>query len=147
MDKSTHLLPLLVSLALSVASLAIVRDAHALRSYRCYGRVQYRPCTELPQHSSSHSAAVASRSYAKVIRSEFSELPEHEGIWREGIWRGAVAGNGTVHLRLVIKRNGIIQSTRYMGNVALLDKTTTFAFKSVTPSGNDWSWDIVAYNG
>lgn len=119
-----------------------VADGHALRSYRCYGRVQYRPCTSVNSQGQSHAAKVASRTYAKVLRSEFSELPAQEGIWR-----GSIAGNGTVHLRLVIKKNGIIQSSRYMGNIALADKSTTFAFRSVTPPGDDWSWDIVAYNG
>ncbi len=135
--KFISILSILVASTFGLSS-----EANALRSYRCYGRVQYRPCTTTSQHTESHAAKVAARAYAKVINSEFSELPAQEGIWR-----GLVAGNGTVHLRLVIKKDGIIQSTRYMGNVALLDKTTTFAFKAVTPPGKDWSWDIVAYNG
>lgn len=119
-----------------------VDEVHALRMHRCSGKIQYRPCPAGVTSLATRGRSISAPNYARVISSEFSELPKHEGIWR-----GAVAGNGTVHLRLFIKKNGVVQSSRYMGNIDLDDHSTTFAFRSVTPKGKDWSWDIVAYNG
>lgn len=129
-------------------SLLIVQPCSAL--YRCNGRVQQTPCeTSIVGPQGFGTARMPKphrpnnqRKYAKVIISEFEFLPKSEGIWR-----GRVAGNGRVHLHLKIKKDGVLESTRYMGNVQLADKSTTFAFRSVTPSGNNWSWDIVASNG
>ena len=137
--------PFLTIAAVSALIVSLPLSAHALRIYRCNGKIQYLPCQ---QNSTSQeergllSASPVKSKYAKVIRSDFSTLPKQEGIWR-----GLIAGNGTVHLRLLIKRNGSVHSSRYMGNVALNDRSTTFAFRSVVPAGKDWSWDIVAYNG
>ena len=118
--------------------------------FRCNGRIQQYPCdvsASAPKGFGSTYLTKPRRPnslshYAKIIVSEFEFLPQSEGIWR-----GKVAGNGKVHLHLQIKKNGKVESTRYMGNVALADKTTTFAFRSVTPPGANWSWDIVASNG
>lgn len=132
--------------SLVLASLTVVLSAdsaEAIPFHRCNGRIQYRPCTvEVSKSMPRPMRSSSPNEYARVVSSEFSELPR-----REGVWRGSVAGNGRVHLRLLIRKNGIIQSSRYMGNVDLADRSTTFAFRSVTPPGKDWSWDIEAYNG
>ena len=118
--------------------------------FRCNGRIQQYPCNVSASAPKGFGSTYLTKPrrpnslshYAKIIVSEFEFLPKSEGIWR-----GKVAGNGKVHLHLQIKKNGKVESTRYMGNVALADKTTTFAFRSVTPPGANWSWDIVASNG
>jgi hypothetical protein len=137
------------ALILICLTLFIFQPCQAL--YRCNGRVQQYPCespVRVVRGFGSHympkprRPVNSQRPYAKILLSEFEFLPQSEGIWR-----GRVTGNGTVHLHLQIKKNGKVESTRYMGNVALAGKSTTFAFRSVTPPGANWSWDIVASNG
>jgi hypothetical protein len=133
-------------------------SALASRQYRCNGRIQYRPC-EVPaanaasptpntsarqtlgslRRAPSNDPAIPGLRYAKVHDTNFQRLGR-----RDGLWRGLVKGNGTVHLTLVLKRGDTVIDERYMGNVTLLDRETTFAFRSVLPTQHEWDWDISA---
>lgn len=157
-----------ISAFLGFLAFVICVPAFAAPRYICGTRVQSVPCGQVdpahrvmrnPDGSARYSArlgkvrdnptlqATARRtpklpSFAKVLVKSFKPLPSHEGLWS-----GRIEGNGVVHLRLVIQRLGVIESTRYMGNVRLQNKSSSFAFKSMQPAGKNWSWDIVAYNG
>ncbi|NLF25658.1 MAG: hypothetical protein GX589_08405 [Deltaproteobacteria bacterium] len=78
---------------------------------------------------------------AEVTRSSFEVHSPNRGLWK-----GFVRGNGTIHLTLQIIRNGIVESTRYIGSVAQLytEKPTSFFYTGPLPKGSDWSWTIVA---
>lgn len=131
-------------------SVATAAESWAQRQYRCNGRVQYHPChvelfkrregpsmsadararPAIPEPASTTFAAVTTQTYRR-----------DGGL---GWWRGTVEGNGRVHLHLQIFRRGVIESTRYMGNVTLAGKSTWFSFKGPLPDGHDWSWLVVA---
>ncbi|MFM1846674.1 MAG: hypothetical protein RL417_148 [Pseudomonadota bacterium] len=132
--------------------------AAAQRVYRCNGMIQFYPCGQdlfkkRPAPLTSRRE-VSSRSdiraraalggdtpgaYAEVVKKSYQRAGS------QGWWRGTVKGNGQVHLQLQILRNGLVESTRYMGNVLLKDKATWFSFKSPLPAGSGWSWDIRAF--
>jgi len=61
------------------------------------------------------------------------------------VWTGLIEGNGTIHLRLNILRDGIVESSCYMGYVdhAASEKPTPFKFISPLPKGK-WTWNISA---
>lgn len=77
--------------------------------------------------------------YAKVMQQSYARLSA-----REGQWRGVVRGNGDIHLTLQILRSGDVVASRYMGHVQLVEKSTSFNYKSVPPPGGDWGWRILA---
>lgn len=141
--------------------------AHAAKLYRCQGKVQYRPCNQaLITHSGrynspyralqdsatrlaraqikSQSSSISDDLYAEVVKSTFKKLTCSKKQCTDGQWRGVIRGNGTVHLTLQILRNGLPESTRYMGNIKLLNSETSFNFVSSSPSGKDWSWQVLA---
>lgn len=135
-------------------TLATALPCPALRQYRCDGRVQYRPCETKPEMTDEGTAAVShqgkarwtrihpgTRKEPRVFEDTFEKANEGEGIWR-----GQVAGNGLVHLSLYIYRRGRLQTQRYMGAVELNEETTYFAFKTVIPHGDDWTWVIKAHS-
>ena len=76
--------------------------------------------------------------YAFITEQSFAALPQQQGLWR-----GKVKGNGRVHLKLEIFKEGKVIMSRYMGNVFLINKSSTFAFKTTLPSENGWRWRIV----
>ena len=137
----------------------ISSTAEAQRVFRCNGMVQFYPCgqdlfkkrpttkspTIVPGRSSSEPRARAALpapspdAYAEIVRKSYQRAGS------QGWWRGTVKGNGQVHLQLDILRNGVIESTRYMGNVLLKNKSTWFSFKSPLPRGQGWSWNIRAF--
>lgn len=150
------------TLGIAISSVAYPINTYAAKQYRCQGKVQYRPCEQAlithsgiyssPYRALQDSAARNARAqikrqsnntmgelYAEVIRSNFKKLPRAEGQWR-----GIIRGNGTIHLTLQILRNGIPESTRYMGNITLLNSETSFNFVSTSPPGKDWTWQILA---
>lgn len=128
--------------------------ALAAKQYRCEGRVQYRPCEQGFKGQGSIGTGVPA---ATIVRAQprtsvhqpnlFAEITESrfERIThRDGVWKGKVRGNGIVHLHLEILRKGLSEAVRYMGSVPLANKSTTFAFRAVAPTGRDWSWRILA---
>ncbi len=149
----------LTALALTITTvltLAGVTPSFALRQYRCNGRVQYRPC-ESDDGLAAASAASPSvrrgrarwtparpgnRMEPRVFEDTFEKAGEHEGIWR-----GQVAGDGLIELKLYIYRRGRLDTQRYIGAVELHGETTFFAFKTTLPEGNNWTWVIKARAG
>lgn len=134
-------------------------DAAAQRMYRCNGMVQFYPCDqELFKKRPSSPSARAMGSTSSSTRSNGAVRPElappgtyaqvlkksYQRAGNQGWWRGTVKGNGHVHLHLQIVRNGVIESTRYMGSVLLKERSTWFSFKSPLPGGHGWSWNITA---
>jgi len=132
----------------------------AQRVYRCNGMIQYYPCGQdlfKKRTTTTGSSSVAPRlpddvraraalggnstpgAYAEIVKKS------DQKAGNQGWWRGTVRGKGQIHLQLQILRNGLVESTRYMGNVFLKDKSTWFSFKSALPSGKGWSWDIQAF--
>lgn len=130
----------------------------AQRLFRCNGMVQFYPCgqdlfkkrpvTRAPAAATPSPAAdpraraalkrPTAGAYAQIVKKSY----QRSGA--QGWWRGTVKGNGEVHLQLDILRNGLVESTRYMGNVVLKNKSTWFSFKSPLPHGQGWSWEIRA---
>ncbi|NDC39177.1 MAG: hypothetical protein EBZ48_14210, partial [Proteobacteria bacterium] len=60
-----------------------------------------------------------------------------------GEWGGIVNGNGQIRLGLQILQGGQVTSTRWMGEVELANKPTSFHFISSIPSTSDWTWRII----
>jgi len=152
-------LPLVSSLALVIPS--AINDAHAARQYRCNGMVQYHPCDQdlygerTPQKQNTnittqkihytppqHTKVMAR--HQEVLVSEQSFTPISATL---GMWKGRVQGAGKIHLHLQIHRNGALESVRYMGNISLNDKSSSFSIRSSIPSGNGWSWRLIGYQG
>lgn len=136
--KTLFLIPIIIFICLS--------DAHALRQYRCDGRVQYYPCDEtlFPTVNPSSNTSSLSRARpqlklpagngsARVIEQNFEDVGNGEGLWR-----GRIEGQGLIHLRLYIIRSGQIETIKYMGSVSLDGGSTYYAFKSSLPSGAGW---------
>gem|GEM_PF-2344851 len=143
-----------------------VADASAAGPFRCNGRIQFRPCDmpfpgarELsapPQQISSTGVKSAVTSEPKILDSSLfatvleQRFNEHRPTSkaaskiRQGDWRGIVDGNGEVHLELQILRNGTEESRQFMGSVVLINQPSTFHFVGSLPSGNDWSWNVLA---
>ena len=144
-----------------IVCLLFSAPAWGANQYFCSGQVQYRPCNQ-PIHQYKRSVKGLTRdgngiksskegvdstnkseaSFARVLTKTFKIANKSEGLWR-----GTIEGNGLVHLKLQIIRNGAIESARYMGSVFLPNKSTWFSFKSSLPKGLDWSWDISALAG
>jgi hypothetical protein len=80
--------------------------------------------------------------YARVLDSKFRKLSPNQGEWS-----GIVEGNGEVHLELRIYRGEKLETSRYMGNVTLANKQTTFKFNSSLPKGRSWNWKVIAVAG
>ena len=78
--------------------------------------------------------------FARVI-SQSLESGQHG----DGLWRGIVEGNGQIHLKLLIRRDGLLETSSYMGNIHLNNKRTTFQIRTPMPTGNNWRWEVVAY--
>ena len=161
---------LCLCLALSAFCLATLSSpAWAARQYRCSGRVQFRPCNYPPSGPvtpGTKIGSVVSKSlptpvllpqappvtgeiYARVLEKSFlgpapKQAPRRKGYVPTGVWKGLVEGNGMVHLFLEILRDDSVEERRFMGNVLLRDKSTTFAFVSPLPKGNNWSWRVAA---
>jgi len=135
-----------------------VTPAEAQKPFRCSGRIQFYPCDQIlfPTRTPAHPAVspaipepgraalsgqgVQGRLFAQVTKQSYQRANRSTG-W----WRGTIRGNGTVHLELQILRNGLLESTRYMGNVRLLNKATWFSFRSPLPAGRGWTWKIRAF--
>jgi len=80
--------------------------------------------------------------YAKVVSSRFIPVSGNQGVWS-----GVVAGNGRVHLNLNILKGRVTHTRKYMGQVVLNNKTSTFKFKTALPDFPGWRWRIVAASG
>ena len=128
--------------------------------YRCNGMVQFRPCgqdiatgrpvrtksssvqlrTDIPRFDVSTTAlSRGSQAYAEVLNQSMSPYGASTGQWR-----GTLRGNGNIRLQLLWFRDGVLSTTRSMGNVKLVHKTTSFAFRTSVPHGSGWSWKIAA---
>ena len=123
-----------------------VPDAYAIRPVRCAGKIQFRPCDQsLPDmragfrkpKTSTARGNLSTAAFAEVVESRYRSLNR-----RDGRWEGRVTGRGFVELTLLINQDGRT-STRKMGGVDLEDETTSFAFVSSRPSGDDWTWRIL----
>ncbi|MCO6432260.1 MAG: hypothetical protein J5J00_15510 [Deltaproteobacteria bacterium] len=151
------LLQLLVILGLAAID---CEGAHAARQYRCNGMIQYRPClaeSATPRagfraleqaqrkaiisarHGSAVPATASNFTFAKIVKASYKRLSSVSGQWR-----GIVEGNGNIKLTLHIIRNGAIESTRFMGQIALRNKKTSFNFVSAPPAGKGWTYTIIA---
>lgn len=157
-------------IAICVLIIVPLSPAWAARQYRCSGKVQYRPCdvplgkgqlastrigSTLGSTNGTDSRGSASRLsspsvsgelYAKVLENSFlgpgARAPKAKIT--TGTWKGLVEGNGMVHLFLEILRGEAVEERRFMGNVLLHGKATTFAFVSPLPHGKDWTWRVSA---
>jgi hypothetical protein len=100
------------------------------------GVISYSPVKLTP-----HPNSRLDSSKAQVTDQSFSLMSRERGLWR-----GLVRGHGNIQLRLMILRNGIVESTRRIGSVLQKEweKPTPFFFTTSLPKGTDWSWSIVA---
>ncbi len=153
---------ILVAAALGIAGV-FPPSAQALPPQRCNGVIQFRPCGqpiatgkrrtitavplsaallgETPRYAlPAPRTKSADGSYAEVISQTMSPMSSSLGQWR-----GTLRGNGTVYLRLLWYRNGLLSAARSMGVVKLIDKSTKFAFRSSFPNGSGWTWKVAAY--
>lgn len=131
-------------------------DADAL-PYRCNGYVQQRPCDQpfsLEDNSNRFETIVraaspftkitakkkASATAATIISPSFKKISQ-----RFGLWQGHVAGSGPLELHLLIYRNGMVESKRYIGAVTLenREKPISFNYRSYLPEGKGWSWRVL----
>jgi hypothetical protein len=159
-----HSAVLLTILILGVHSLGRP-DTVAAAQYNCGGRIQFRPCGQ-PMHSykrkvvgedsmrarskdpSSDIYMTSEEKRPATVGEPFARIskPTYKSLTKgEGLWHGTVAGNGTVHLKLNIERDGELEYSRYMGRIFLRNKSTWFSFKSMQPKGRNWSWNITAF--
>ncbi len=143
----------------------IVQPVEAERVYRCYGRVQYRPCEAPPLGGAANTSIFGQHEFAKpqvssariarniqplesatsaYARIEGPSLSKAASSPRDGVWRGTVHGNGVVYLYLEILEKEQLSERRFIGNVALERAATTFAFVSRLPSGSQWTWRVRA---
>lgn len=122
---------LLLLLLVPVTALAEIRRAVSIPPYRKLGQ---------PYSIGQQKTMPSTRPSARVVTQNFKEVTRSLGEWS-----GTVHGNGNVHLSLQILRRGKLESKRYIGNVPLKDKSTTFHFRSPLPVGRDWTWNIVAF--
>jgi hypothetical protein len=85
-------------------------------------------------------AAIGER-FARVYDTRFTNVGD--GL---GLWKGLILGEGLIHLRLVIKRDGEVLATKYIGSVHMRadEKPTPFFFRTTLPQNGNWSWNIVA---
>ena len=151
MRKVKFLLAWLLALALPYAATNILQA----QPHRCNGMVQQRPCNQLLPARKLRRVVnrtilrrrepsfrnVDPSAYAQVIQKSYRPVGQSEGLWK-----GVIAGNGTVHLKLNILRGGEVESSRYMGRVYLQNRSTWFSFKTMAPKGGGWSWNIEAFN-
>ncbi|MGI6525308.1 MAG: hypothetical protein ACOX2O_08495 [Bdellovibrionota bacterium] len=81
------------------------------------------------------------RPYVKILYLSFQRTASNRGIWK-----GAIKGHGDVSLHLNILNNGVLHSSRYMGNVRQHydERPTSFKFIGSTPKERNWTWKIVA---
>ena len=124
----------------------LVPTAHAIKPVRCAGKIQFRPCDQSvpdiragyrkPKTSAARNISNTA-AFAEVVESRYRSLNR-----RDGRWEGRVTGRGYVELTLLINQGGRT-STRQMGGVELEDETTSFAFVSSRPNGDDWTWRIL----
>jgi hypothetical protein len=162
---------LLLSLTLlTTALLCEPALSSAAPIYRCDGKVQFRPCDQplavghvkkkkfvevnfrqdtprytprrdfMPKPTASRLTLTSNSGfYAEVIDQRMSPLNASTGQWK-----GTLRGNGNVRLQLHWFRNGLLDSIRSMGSVKLLNKMTSFAFRTSLPRGQGWSWKLAA---
>jgi len=99
--------------------------------------------------TTAHKTHHTQRNYSKAMarhQEVFVTEPSFTPISSTaGVWKGKIQGAGKIHLHLQIHRNGALESVRYMGNISLKDKPSSFSIRSSLPPGNDWSWKLVAY--
>ncbi len=130
--------------------LLLFADAAFAKQYRCYGRVQYRPCTEedaqrspLPHQNRSALRSMRSKNSGsvKILSADFQKLNK-----RTGLWKGERKGDGMTELFLLIRSGEKIVEERYMGKVELAreEGNVTFHFKSPLPHYSFQSWTVVA---
>ncbi|MDC0357630.1 hypothetical protein OAO01_02360 [Oligoflexia bacterium] len=122
--------------------------------YRCNGLVQYRPCSQPFSYVEQNAAVPKLRtiSYTRKTRVKHNKPAVGKVLTqsyrriskRQGLWKGRINGKGDIRLRLLIFRNGALESTRYMGNVYLTptDNSISFNFRSSLPRGSNWSWKV-----
>lgn len=147
------------TIAPSLLAVSIVlfapHEAYALKSYRCDGKIQFRPCgTELPgsriisQNSRSNrdnpeidpiNAKIPGTRFARIDEPTFSTHSKGTGMWK-----GFIEGNGKINLTLQILQNGELLESRAMGQTYLLNSKTTFTFTSPLPRVAGWTWNVVA---
>ena len=145
-------------LLLTVCTLLFCSDkAFALKTYRCDGRIQFRPCDmdfagspiiNSHAHKNAKSedldhidlgAKIPGPRFARVDDPEYSEVSPSLGKWR-----GTIQGNGRIALTLQFIKNGNLVNSRNMGETYLMNSKTYFAFTSPLPKQPGWSWNIVA---
>ncbi|NMC62139.1 MAG: hypothetical protein GYA55_03130 [SAR324 cluster bacterium] len=134
-------------------SILISDSSFALKQYRCDGRVQYRPCGEsfngqikaLSALSSTRARWSPKKGRSGEEARVFEDSFERVSI-TEGLWKGRVAGDGKITLKLYIFKEGRILETRHIGSVELNNESTYFAFKSSLPRDRNWTWVIKAYS-
>lgn len=142
-----------------ICSIFFCTSSFAVNQYRCNGRVQYQPCLD-SNDSTTTANATLQNAQRKLFRSNIQlkrKITKDPGLYAEvvssnfrrresidGQWRGRVRGNGDIHMTLQILRANTVESTRYMGHVALTNGETSFNFISAAPKGTDWTWRILA---
>lgn len=129
--------------------------AHAIKQFRCSGKVQYRPCDDnraFPglknqpklEDQNQDLEPRAQMKRGLIAPTVFSTKYEYNKKNEVGIWTGFVHGEGAVILRLRLNSPGVPPETRYMGKAVLRGKVSPFEFRSMPPKGSRWSWQIFA---
>jgi len=83
---------------------------------------------------------VTRRPSVKISSETFKRLSP-----KKGHWKGLVQGNGTIHLFLIITRNGRMVLWRKIGQVTMGigEKQISFNYTGLLPKGSGWKWKII----
>jgi len=133
---------------------SVAGSAEAAPPYRCAGKVQFAPCPAaaliaVPPTSIPPIVARAPQTrrrpslpgaYSRVHSLSFKRVGRADGLWR-----GVVEGHGNISLSLLIKKAGVVVDRWPIGSITLLrGNSSPFSFRTVPPSGEDWSWEVIA---
>ncbi len=149
---------------LLAVTLAFMVGEAAAGTFRCNGKVQFRPCGHpVADGKLAFEKVTLPRLQIKQIRPETVKAPERASLSiarpaiievksfervgkRDGLWRGFVTGKGNVRLNLKFAKSGRIQEERAVGQIYLSRyKTTTFTVRTALPKGRNLTWHIEAF--
>jgi hypothetical protein len=77
---------------------------------------------------------------------EVSQLSFDRISGTQARWRGRLRGSGKIYLRLLILRQGEVESARLLGSVQMREEEHSISFNYVgsLPQGGGWEWKITA---
>lgn len=118
---------------------AIAQPVYAIKQYRCYGKVQYRPCKESDKSPSFQKKRTAEPTLTPV------EATFNRVSVTRGLWDGNIQGNGDIGLALEFYRKGTLMERRFLGRTVIPDDATWFRFETTIPEDNQWEWRLLAF--